>query len=79
MESVAASKASGVDIFGFRFVEDALVEDWVKQLEEVSGSQDMESTVQTMMQQVLSEEVVDDPINKLEKDTPSGYKTINLN
>ncbi|KAI9174536.1 hypothetical protein LWI28_018751 [Acer negundo] len=44
---------------------DAMVEDWVKQFEELAGSQDMESIVETMMQQLLSKEILHDPMKEI--------------
>ncbi|KAL5748474.1 hypothetical protein ACOSP7_025516 [Xanthoceras sorbifolium] len=44
---------------------DAMVEDWVKQFEELAGSQDMESIVETMMQQLLSKDILHDPMKEI--------------
>lgn len=45
--------------------EDAMVDDWVKQFEELAGSQDMESIVETMMQQLLSKDILYDPMKEI--------------
>ncbi|XP_021615022.1 peroxisome biogenesis protein 19-1 isoform X2 [Manihot esculenta] len=44
---------------------DAMMEDWVKQFEELAGSQDMESIVETMMQQLLSKEILHEPMKEI--------------
>jgi peroxin-19 len=43
----------------------AMMEDWVKQFEELAGSQDMESIVETMMQQLLSKEILHEPMREI--------------
>ncbi|KAL6976175.1 hypothetical protein U1Q18_024965 [Sarracenia purpurea var. burkii] len=60
LDSVAAAK-TGEDVAG----KDAMIEDWVKQFEELSGSQDMESIVETMMQQLLSKEILHEPMKEI--------------
>lgn len=45
--------------------EDAMVDDWVKQFEELAGSQDMESIVETMMQQLLSKDILHEPMKEI--------------
>ncbi|KAF2313082.1 hypothetical protein GH714_009144 [Hevea brasiliensis] len=47
------------------FSKDAMMEDWVKQFEELAGSQDMESIVETMMQQLLSKEILHEPMKEI--------------
>nr|KJB51864.1 hypothetical protein B456_008G235200 [Gossypium raimondii] len=54
------SKPGGDD-----FGEDGLIDDWVKQFEELSGSQDMESIVESMMQQLLSKEILHEPMKEI--------------
>ncbi|KAJ4712747.1 Peroxisome biogenesis 19-2-like protein [Melia azedarach] len=49
----------------FDLGKDAMVEDWVKQFEELAGSQDMESIVETMMQQLLSKEILHEPMKEI--------------
>ncbi|KAL3610404.1 hypothetical protein D5086_001424 [Populus alba] len=44
---------------------DAFTDDWVKQFEELAGSQDMESIVETMMQQLLSKEILYEPMKEI--------------
>lgn len=52
---------AGVDDLG----KDGMMEDWVKQFEELAGSQDMESIVETMMQQLLSKEILAEPMKEI--------------
>ncbi|KAL8114430.1 peroxisome biogenesis protein 19-2-like [Apium graveolens] len=47
------------------FGSDAMMEDWVKQFEELAGSQDMDSIMETMMQQLLSKDVLQDPMREI--------------
>lgn len=54
------SQPSGDDL-----AKDAMMEDWVKQFEELAGSQDMESIVETMMQQLLSKEILHEPMKEI--------------
>ncbi|KAF3958911.1 hypothetical protein ACB098_10G044600 [Castanea mollissima] len=56
LESVPGAKPAGGD---------PMMEDWVKQFEELAGSQDMESIVETMMQQLLSKEILHDPMKEI--------------
>ncbi|KAK4365856.1 hypothetical protein RND71_013736 [Anisodus tanguticus] len=39
--------------------------DWMKQFENLAGSQDMESIVETMMQQLLSKEIPHEPMREI--------------
>ncbi|PKI53036.1 peroxisome biogenesis protein 19-2-like [Punica granatum] len=48
----------------------AMMEDWVKQFEELAGSQDMESMVETMMQQLLSKEILYEPMKEIGEKYP---------
>ncbi|PIM97784.1 40 kDa farnesylated protein associated with peroxisome [Handroanthus impetiginosus] len=62
LESVGGPKPPmGADNFG----SDAMMEEWVKQFEELAGSQDMESVVETMMQQLLSKEILHEPMKEI--------------
>jgi len=61
LESVSGEKPGGGDDLG----KDAMMEDWVKQFEELAGSQDMESVVETMMQQLLSKEILHEPMKEI--------------
>ncbi|KAL2321571.1 hypothetical protein Fmac_025950 [Flemingia macrophylla] len=70
LESIAPPS---VDDFG----KDALMEDWVKQFEQLAGSQvwsggeeDMESIVETMMQQLLSKEILHEPMKEIAEKYP---------
>ncbi|XP_071730792.1 peroxisome biogenesis protein 19-2-like [Rutidosis leptorrhynchoides] len=56
LESIAGLKPGGDDI---------MMEDLVKQFEELAKSQDMESIVETMMQQLLSKEVLHEPMKEI--------------
>ncbi|KHN44068.1 Peroxisome biogenesis protein 19-1 [Glycine soja] len=49
---------------------DALMEDWVKQFEQLAGSQDMESIVETMMHQLLSKEILHEPMKEIAEKYP---------
>ncbi|XP_057467071.1 peroxisome biogenesis protein 19-1-like [Actinidia eriantha] len=60
LESMTGLKP-GVD----DFEKDAMMEDWAKQFEELAGSQDMESIVETMMQQLLSKEILHEPMKEI--------------
>ncbi|XP_040989463.1 peroxisome biogenesis protein 19-2-like [Juglans microcarpa x Juglans regia] len=60
LESVTGAKPGGDDLGS-----DAMMEDWVKQFEELTGSQDMESIVETMMQQLLSKEILQEPMKEI--------------
>ncbi|KZV45972.1 peroxisome biogenesis protein 19-2 [Dorcoceras hygrometricum] len=62
LESVTGPKQQmGAENLG----SDAMLEDWVKQFEELAGSQDMESIVETMMQQLLSKEILHEPMKEI--------------
>ncbi|XP_056867245.1 peroxisome biogenesis protein 19-1 isoform X3 [Raphanus sativus] len=45
--------------------EDAMVEDFLKQFESLAGSQDLESIVETMMQQLLSKDILHEPMKEI--------------
>ncbi|KAF8412985.1 hypothetical protein HHK36_000957 [Tetracentron sinense] len=60
LESSTGAKTSGDD-----FVKDEMMEDFVKQFEELAGGQDMESIVETMMQQLLSKEILYEPMKEI--------------
>ncbi|KAK4400416.1 Peroxisome biogenesis protein 19-2 [Sesamum angolense] len=73
LESVAGPKPPiGAENLGG----DAMMEEWVKQFEELAGSQDMESIVETMMQQLLSKEILHEPMKEIGERYPIwlGYK-----
>ncbi|XP_042511192.1 peroxisome biogenesis protein 19-2-like [Macadamia integrifolia] len=61
----ATAKAGGEDLG-----KDRMMEDFVKQFEELSGSQDMESIVETMMQQLLSKEILHEPMKEIAERYP---------
>ncbi|KAL6985186.1 hypothetical protein U1Q18_018563 [Sarracenia purpurea var. burkii] len=65
LESMTGSKPGADD-----FDKDAMMEDWAKQFEELAGSQDMESIVETMMQQLLSKEILHDPMKEIAERYP---------
>ncbi|XP_072963626.1 peroxisome biogenesis protein 19-2-like [Typha angustifolia] len=61
LESVTATvppRGEGID-------SEVMVEEFVKQFEELAGSQDMESIVETMMQQLLSKEILYEPMKEI--------------
>ncbi|CAK9181935.1 unnamed protein product [Ilex paraguariensis] len=60
LESITGEKPNGENLGN-----DAMMEDWVKQFEELAGSQDMESIVETMMQQLLSKEILHEPMKEI--------------
>ncbi|OIV89305.1 hypothetical protein TanjilG_23719 [Lupinus angustifolius] len=60
LEFLSGPKPGGDDLGN-----DAMMEDWVKQFEELAGSQDMESIVETMMQQLLSKEILHEPMKEI--------------
>ncbi|KAE9607446.1 hypothetical protein Lal_00026531 [Lupinus albus] len=60
LEYISPSKLGGDDLG-----KDATMEDWVKQFEELAGSQDMESIVENMMQQLLSKEILHEPMKEI--------------
>ncbi|KAI0499781.1 hypothetical protein KFK09_017989 [Dendrobium nobile] len=64
LESVTAAAAAGSRGTG-GFDEEGMVEDFVKQFEELAGSQDMESIVETMMQQLLSKDILQEPMKEI--------------
>lgn len=57
LESLSRQPAGAAD--------DAMMEDWVKQFEELAGSKDMESMMETMMQQLLSKEILHEPMKEI--------------
>ncbi|KAL8539751.1 hypothetical protein ACS0TY_001386 [Phlomoides rotata] len=63
LESVTGSKPPAAG--------DAMMEEWVKQFEELAGSQDMESIVETMMQQLLSKEILYEPMKEIGERYPT--------
>ncbi|XP_065864190.1 peroxisome biogenesis protein 19-2-like [Euphorbia lathyris] len=58
LESVTGPKPDDLN-------KDAMMEDWVKQFEELAGSQDMESIVGTMLQQLLSKKILHEPMREI--------------
>ncbi|KAG8071727.1 hypothetical protein GUJ93_ZPchr0006g42397 [Zizania palustris] len=50
--------------------DDAMMEEFVKQFEEFAGAQDMESIVETMMQQLLSKEILYEPMKDIVEKYP---------
>ncbi|XP_076915682.1 peroxisome biogenesis protein 19-2-like isoform X2 [Bidens hawaiensis] len=55
---------------GFDHDDDAMLEDWVKQFEELTSSQELESMMETMMQQLLSKQVLHEPMKEIEQKYP---------
>lgn len=66
LESMNGLQLPGDPNFG----NDAMMEEWVKQFEELAGSPDMESMVETMMQQLLSKEILHEPMKEMEDRYP---------
>ncbi|KAL2518116.1 Peroxisome biogenesis protein 19-1 [Abeliophyllum distichum] len=67
LESMTGTKPPmGMDNSG----NDGIVEEWVKQFEELAGSQDMESIVESMMQQLLSKEILHEPMKEIAERYP---------
>ncbi|KAG6431817.1 hypothetical protein SASPL_109902 [Salvia splendens] len=56
---------------GDGFGGEPMIEDWVKQFEELAGTQDMESIVETMMQQLLSKEILYEPMKEIGERYPT--------
>ncbi|XP_050230375.1 peroxisome biogenesis protein 19-2-like isoform X2 [Mercurialis annua] len=56
------------------FSSDAMLDDWVKQFEDFSGTQDMQSFVETMMQQLLSKEILHEPMKEIGERYPAWLK-----
>lgn len=54
--------------------ENGTVEDFVKQLEEMAGSQDMESIAESMMYQLMSKEVLHEPMKEMGERYPKWLK-----
>ncbi|KAG2652838.1 peroxisome biogenesis protein 19-1-like isoform X2 [Panicum virgatum] len=50
--------------------DEAMMEEFVKQFEEFAGAQDMDSIVQTMMQQLLSKEILHEPMKDIVEKYP---------
>lgn len=69
LESVTGANAVGDDIG-----KDGMMEDWVKQFEELAASQDMESIVETMMQQLLSKDILQEPMKEIGERYPKWLK-----
>ncbi|KAK6138696.1 hypothetical protein DH2020_027558 [Rehmannia glutinosa] len=61
LESVSGPRPPAPDNSG----SDAMMDEWVKQFEELTASQDMESIVETMMQQLLSKEILHEPMKEI--------------
>ncbi|XP_021731612.1 peroxisome biogenesis protein 19-1-like [Chenopodium quinoa] len=66
MESISGTPKAGDDLG-----KDAMMEEWVKQFEEMAGSQDMESIVETMMQQLLSKDILYEPMREIGERYPT--------
>ncbi|CAH8271406.1 unnamed protein product [Arabidopsis lyrata] len=54
--------------------DDAMVEDWIKQFEDLAGSNDLESIVDTMMQQLLSKDILHEPMKEIGARYPKWLK-----
>ncbi|KAK9144388.1 hypothetical protein Sjap_004291 [Stephania japonica] len=49
---------------------DESIDEWVKQFQEMAGSQDMDSIVENMMQQLLSKEILHEPMKEIGEKYP---------
>ncbi|KAK9095452.1 hypothetical protein Scep_026921 [Stephania cephalantha] len=49
---------------------DESIDEWVKQFQEMAGSQDMDSIVENMMQQLLSKEILQEPMKEIGEKYP---------
>ncbi|XP_076884747.1 peroxisome biogenesis protein 19-1-like [Bidens hawaiensis] len=56
--------------FGYDHDDDAMLQDLVKQFEELTSSQELESMMETMMQQLLSKQVLHEPMKEIEQQYP---------
>ncbi|KAM0935594.1 putative pex19 protein [Dioscorea sansibarensis] len=69
LESVTAASgtggAGGVGGGGLGKDEEGMVEEFVKQFEQLAESQDVNSIVETMMQQLLSKEILQEPMKEI--------------
>ncbi|CAN8269714.1 unnamed protein product [Cochlearia groenlandica] len=53
---------------------DAIVEDFLNQFKDLTGSQDLESIVETMMQQLLSKDILHEPMKEIGARYPKWLK-----
>ncbi|XP_042505926.1 peroxisome biogenesis protein 19-2-like isoform X1 [Macadamia integrifolia] len=65
-ELESATAKTGPDDLG----KDGMMEDFVKKFEKLAGSQDMESIVETMMEQLLSKEILHEPMKEIAERYP---------
>ncbi|XP_039141725.1 peroxisome biogenesis protein 19-2-like [Dioscorea cayenensis subsp. rotundata] len=66
LESATASAGTrGTDADGLQEDETAMVEEFIKKFEELTGSQDMESIMDTVMQQLLSKDILHEPMKEI--------------
>ncbi|KAJ3680543.1 hypothetical protein LUZ60_016821 [Juncus effusus] len=78
LETVTAASSGGGRAGGGGeggFQDEAMVEEFVKQFEELAGSQDMESIVETMMQQLLSPEILHEPMKEIASKYPTWLES----
>ncbi|KAL8207751.1 hypothetical protein R6Q57_007163 [Mikania cordata] len=64
---------------GFGYDDDAMMEDWVNQFEELTGSQELESMMEAMMQQILSKQVLHEPMKEIEEKYPKWLQENKFN
>ncbi|CAH8259170.1 unnamed protein product [Arabidopsis lyrata] len=67
LESISSKQLPASD-------DDGMVEDLLKQFEDLTGSQDLESIVETMMQQLLSKDILHEPMKELGARYPKWLK-----
>ncbi|PRQ18193.1 putative pex19 protein [Rosa chinensis] len=73
-EAVRGLETMSAQPGGDDFTKDPMMEDWVKQFEELAGGQDMGSMVETMMQQLLSKEILYEPMKEIGEKYPKWLK-----
>lgn len=67
LESISSKQLPASD-------DDGMVEDFLKQFEDLAGSKDLESIVETMMQQLLSKDILHEPMKELGARYPKWLK-----
>ncbi|CAH2055202.1 unnamed protein product [Thlaspi arvense] len=67
LESISSKQQPSSD-------DDAMVEDFLKQFENLAGSKDLESIVETMMQQLLSKDILHEPMKEIGARYPKWLK-----
>ncbi|XP_010463798.1 PREDICTED: peroxisome biogenesis protein 19-1-like [Camelina sativa] len=68
LESISSSKQQPASD------DDGMVEDFLKQFEDLAGTKDLESIVETMMQQLLSKDILHEPMKEIGARYPKWLK-----